>query len=414
MKNSRITISVFLLYFLFAILLNSVGTVILQVIHSFNVDKTNASALEAFKDLSIAGASFMAAAFLPRFGYRKSMLMALAIMAVACIAMPFFPGFSTTKLFFMCCGISFALVKVSVYSTIGLITNDAKQHGQYMNMLEGFFMLGVLSGYWLFSQFIDSTHPESHAWLAVYSLLATACIALFLFLLGSPLDESLAHPVAGDNANDVTIHSVGFVLMLKLFAKPIVYVFLLAAFLSVLVEQGITSWLPTFNNEIMKLPLSLSVQVTSILAASTAIGRMGFGLLLKKINWYTLLAICLTCMGSLVLLTLPLTQGIDASEVTGWRNAPIAAFIFPLIGLFMAPIYPVINSLILSALPKYQHSSMTGLIVIFSALGGTTGSLITGFVFSHFSGQAAFYLTLIPLGVMLPTLWKLKHELSRC
>jgi fucose permease len=413
MKNWRITISIFLLYFLFAILLNSVGTVILQVIHSFNVDKPNASILEAFKDLSIAGASFLAAAFLPRIGYKKSMLIALAIMAFACVGMPLLPAFITTKLFFMCCGISFALVKVSVYSTIGLITNNAKQHAQYMNMLEGTFMLGVLSGYWLFSAFFDSSDPQSQTWLQVYWLLAATCTCLFILLAGSHLDESEAKltPVISLKGH-IKLNDDGFMSMFKLLTKPIVYVFLISAFLSVLVEQGITSWLPTFNNEIMKLPLSLSVQITSILAASTAIGRMGFGLLLKKIDWYTLLALCLTCMGLLVLLTLPLTRGIDASTVTGWHNAPLAAFIFPLIGLFMAPIYPVINSLILSALPKYQHSPMTGLIVIFSALGGTTGSLITGFVFAHFSGQTAFYLTLIPLCIMLPTLFMLKRELS--
>lgn len=411
MKNWRITAAVFLLYFLFAILLNSVGTVILQVIHTFDVTKPNASILEAFKDISIATASFLAAAFLPRVGYRKSMMLATIIMSCACIAMPLAPAFLTTKLFFMCCGISFALVKVSVYSTIGLITVGARQHAQYMNMLEGFFMLGVLSGYWLFSEFINSAVVSSPDWVHVYWVLAGFCMLIFILLASSELDESEAKRRVHDDES-LHLEAQGFLLMWRLFGKPIVFVFLFSAFLSVLIEQGITSWLPTFNNEIMKLPLSLSVQITSILAASTAIGRMGFGLLLKKIHWYTLLATCLICMGVLVLLTLPLTHGMVANQVTGWNNAPLAAFIFPLIGLFMAPIYPVINSLILSALPKYQHSAMTGLIVIFSALGGTTGSLITGFVFAKFSGQTAFYLVLIPLTVMLPGLFVFKRTLA--
>jgi len=328
MKNWRLTAAIFLLYFLFAILLNSVGTVILQVIHSFDVSKPNASILEAFKDLSIAGASFLAAAFLPRVGYKKSMLIALGIMACACTAMPLVPAFFTTKLFFMCCGIAFALVKVSVYSTIGLITRDATQHAQWMNMLEGFFMVGVLSGYWLFSEFIDSADAGSKHWLQVYWVLAGACVSIFILLAGSELDESAAqigaHPEAVPEAS-------GFLLMLRLIGRPVVYVFLISAFLSVLIEQGITSWLPTFNNEIMKLPLSISVQITSILAASTAIGRMGFGLLLKKVHWHILVPLCLVCMGLLILLTLPLTRGIDAAHVTGWSNAPLAAFIFPLI-----------------------------------------------------------------------------------
>ena len=268
-------------------------------------------------------------------------------------------------------------------------------------------MVGVLAGYWLFSAFIRSDEASSQDWVHVYWVLACACAAIFVLLWGSELDETEATHRSADHPRQ------GFGLMWSLACMPLVGVFLLSAFLSVLVEQGITSWLPTFNNEIMKLPLALSVQVTSILAASTAIGRMGFGLLLKKLDWFTLLVGCLVCMMLLVLLTLPLTRNLDASLVRGWQDAPLAAFIFPLIGLFMAPIYPAINSLILSALPKYQHATMTGLIVIFSALGGTTGSLITGFVFAHFSGQTAFYLTLIPLVVMVPVLLIFKRALGR-
>jgi len=42
--------------------------------------------------------------------------------------------------------------------------------------------------------------------------------------------------------------------------------------------------------------------------------------------------------------------------------------------------------------------------VVFSALGGTTGSLITGQVFDRFDGQTAFYLTLVPMTALIVTL----------
>ncbi|WP_404824171.1 MFS transporter [Pseudoalteromonas peptidolytica] len=86
----------------------------------------------------------------------------------------------------------------------------------------------------------------------------------------------------------------------------------------------------------------------------------------------------------------------------------MVAFLMPLIGLFMAPIYPVINSVMLSSLPTAQHASMTGLIVVFSALGGSTGSMITGFVFQHFGGQQAFYGALIPMCVIAVCLYFFK------
>ena len=57
----KVKLSIFLNYFVFAILLNSVGTVILQVQRTYGVSETSASILEAFKDLSIAAVSFLVA-----------------------------------------------------------------------------------------------------------------------------------------------------------------------------------------------------------------------------------------------------------------------------------------------------------------------------------------------------------------
>jgi hypothetical protein len=48
---------------------------------------------------------------------------------------------------------------------------------------------------------------------------------------------------------------------------------------------------------------------------------------------------------------------------------------------------------------------MSGLIVIFSALGGTTGSIITGNIFQAFGGQTAFYFSLVPIGILIVCLF---------
>jgi predicted MFS family arabinose efflux permease len=47
---------------------------------------------------------------------------------------------------------------------------------------------------------------------------------------------------------------------------------------------------------------------------------------------------------------------------------------------------------------------MSGLIVIFSALGGTTGSIITGNIFESYGGQTAFYFSLVPIGILIISL----------
>ncbi|MBB5610147.1 MULTISPECIES: sugar MFS transporter [unclassified Janthinobacterium] len=406
MKNKRIFCILLLIYFVFAILLNSVGTVILQVIGNYGVSKASASVLEGFKDLPIAIVSFVLASFLPRIGYKKAILAGLAIVTGACVAMPLLPSFLTTKMLFLCTGVAFALVKVSVYSTVGLISNDRRQHASTMNTLEGFFMIGVLSAYWLFGHFIDSGDPKSHSWLQVYWVLAALCALTFLLVLATPFDERGAQLPAGRSiAQD-------FAAMLKLFFKPLVCVFVLTAFLYVLIEQSVGTWLPTFNNEILKLPTAMSVEVTSIFAACLALGRLSAGVLMRKINWYPVMNGCVIGMAAMVLLALPLTHDVVLDPHVTWATAPLATFLFPLIGLFMAPIYPGINSVMLSSLPKNQHSSMTGLLVIFSALGGTTGSLITGYVFGNFSGHFAFYLTLVPITIVLVTLFFFKRAVD--
>src|ERR1022692_699447 len=183
MKNWRIKLSLFINYFVFAILLNSVGTVILQVQNNYAVTQGSASILEAFKDLSIAGTSLLVASYIIRIGYKRSMLIALAFVIVACLLMPTIGGFAMTKVLFAVTGVSFALIKVSVYATISLVTSNKKDHASFMNFIESFFMIGILTGYFIFSAFVDNSNPSSTSWLKVYYLLAALSAVAFLLLL---------------------------------------------------------------------------------------------------------------------------------------------------------------------------------------------------------------------------------------
>lgn len=403
MNPMLVRLCLFSAYFLFAILLNSVGAVILQSIATFGATKESASILEAFKDLPIAAVSFLVASFLARIGYRRAMLMGFAAVGLACLAMPLAPSFTTAKLLFFTFGASFALVKISVYSTIGLLTDDSDSHASLLNFIEGFFMVGVLAGYWLFAAFIDPSDPSSLGWTRVYWLLA-ALAAMNVALLAAT-----KFPPAPRKDGDAR-YGRDFGAMLALLWRPAVIVFLISAFLYVLIEQGIGTWLPTFNNEVLHLPQAMSVQATSIFAAALAAGRIGAGVILRRMNWYALLNVCVISMGALIILTLPATRGMEPRADLSWTTAPLAAFILPMIGLFLAPIYPAINSVILSSLPRERHAAMAGLIVVFSALGGTTGSFITGQTFARFGGEAAFFLSLAPMAVLLATLWFLRRH----
>ena len=213
---------------MFAILLNSVGTVILQSINSFDISKPQASTLEGFKDLSIAIVSFLIASVIPRVGYKLAMLFGLALVAVACSLAPSIANFLFIKILFACIGTAFALVKVSVYAVIGQLSSSTKAHSSLMNTIEGIFMLGVLSGYWIFAGFIDPNNDASLAWLNVYYLLATMVAFTFLIVMFAPIA-----PV--QLANESTLASE-FTSMLKLAYKPLVLVFIFSIFLLSLIH----------------------------------------------------------------------------------------------------------------------------------------------------------------------------------
>lgn len=396
MTNFRIKLSLFLNYFVFAILLNSVGTVILQVQNNFGVSKSSASVLEAFKDLSIAITSFLIASYVVRVGYKKTMLIGLALVSLMCLLMPSVPSFLSTKLLFASVGISFALIKVSVFSTLGLVTSSKKEHLSLMSFLESFFMIGVLAGYFIFASVVDNDNPESTKWFNIYYLLAGLSFLAFLLLLTTPLDESKVK-----KEEEGKSFQQEFFEMLKLIILPLVLVFIFSAFFYVLIEQSIMSWLPTFNKDVLKLSTSLSIAMASILSGSIALGRFLAGIVLRKIDWLIVLSACLIAAAAIILITVPLTKDVSVSSVSSLKDIPLVGFAFPLIGLFLAPVYPAINSVILSNLPAHKHASMSGLIVVFSALGGTTGSIITGHVFDAYGGQTAFYFSLMPMTLLI-------------
>ena len=107
-----------------------------------------------------------------------------------------------------------------------------------------------------------------------------------------------------------------------------------------------------------------------------------------------------------------LADGLAPGAIHGWGDAPIAAFLFPLIGIALAPVYPTIISVMLSAMPNRQHPPLMGLVVVFSALGGTTGSLITGQLFARLDGQTAFMLALVPTVILAGGLYLLRRQIA--
>jgi fucose permease len=333
---------------------------------------------------------------LPVIGYKKAMLAALLLVTAATLGMYFGNSFLSAKILFAAVGTSFALIKVSVYSVIGQVTNSEKEHNSLMSSIEGVFMFGIALAYFIFPAFNKDDDPNS--WLNVYPFLALLCIISFGLLYFSDTSENEASQYTGKG------YVEDFIEMIKMVKMKLVIVFVISAFLFVMIEQGIMTWLPTFYDRVMHLPENISIMMASILAISLGLGRLVAGILTKKISWIVILVSCLIIAALFILLILPQIGKLEVGEIQSFADVPLLGFAFPVIGFFIAPIYPLINSVVLSALPKEKHSAMTGLIVIFSALGGTLGSRLIGWLFKTVGGDLAFYYTLIPIAGLLVSL----------
>lgn len=392
MKHFGIKLSLFLVYFVFAALLNSVGILVERSQEVYDVTKEAASFLEPFKDISIAIVAFLVGSFLPRLGYKKAMLLSLAIIFMGCLGMYYANSFWAVKILFACTGLSFAVAKVSVYALIGYVTDSKDGHSSLLSFVETVFMMGIIFMYLVFPLFYGDENDKD-AWLRGYLLMAGVIAVAFIIISLSKFDI--------ETENKETSIAQDFRSMINLFVKPVVWVFALFAFFYVMTEQGIMTWLPTFNKETLRLDPKLAAQIAVLLMVFITVGRFLTGIFVKKINWLFLAIGGVVFAGIIVLVVLPLAQDSGTETITKLSNIPLAGFLFPLIGLFLAPLYPLVSSRVLSSVPKESHSALAGILTFSSAVGGTFGSIIVGFLFDTMGGSRVFYLSLIPLTILL-------------
>lgn len=391
MKNLGIKLALYINYFVFAALLNSVGLLIQKSQNVYGITESKASLLEPAKDLTIALVAFLIGSFLPKLGYKKGMLISYAVVFLGCFIMYFGNSFWSVILLFACTGFSFAIIKVSVMALIGVVADSESDHKSIMSYIESVFMLGIVFAYVVFPMFYSET--DSTAWLDVYLILAGLIAIVFIFILFSTFDLP--------DAENPKSFIEDFKDMLLLMRRQLLILFAVFAFMYVMTEQGIMSWLPTFNQKVLHLNEKLAGQMAVILMLSIAFGRFISGIIVKKIHWYIYLTVCLVLAAGLVIFVLPMASDLAVTEINNLSDVPLIGFVFPLIGLFLAPIYPLINSTILSATEKQSHSSVAGILTFFSAFGGTCGSVIIGYLFQNVGGHKAFYFSLIPLTVLI-------------
>lgn len=390
----QLRLCMFLNYCAYAIQLNSVGVAVLQVQRSFGISVVEASTLALYKGLGILGGALIAGSFLKRIGYKRAMLIALGASAAVLVAVPLFVSFTAVKLVFLVTGLSYGLMKVALYSTIGLIAPGRKEHASLLSFVESFYKIGSLLTFVVFAAFTSNEDPHSTSWSYAYSLLAGLMAVAFLLLYPTPLDESGVREEPGRPLHWPVLE------MARLAVTPVAVTLGFLVFACIVTEHGFINWLPTFNNKVMGLVPSLGIQLAGLYAVCAIVGRVSVGFVLRRVAWFPVLLVCIAGAVAVLVTGLLAARDVSLQGITDWRAAPPAAFLLPLTGLFVGPVWPVMHSAALTSLPVTRHNTLASLSVVFSSTSGAVGTPLLGLVFQHYGGVAALAALLVPLALM--------------
>ena len=372
---SSATLPLKMSFLLFSMVLNCMGMLILQL-SGAQISYNKLGLLEAFKDLPIAFVSLFAVNLIHRLGNKNSLLIALFMVGIGCLILPFVEEFWFYKIWFALIGICFAMAKIAVYGLIRNNITTENQLAKVMSSVEASFMMGIFLvnigfGWLLASEYADN-------WKLGFWLIGLLAFVNFFILLKTEL-------IDGGTTTELFSKSI-----LAQFLTRRSILFFCIIFGIVFIEQNFNSWLPSFYKKHLNVSTFSALQASAFLALFSYIGRIITSQIIHK---FSLAKYFLTC------LVLIFSMLIIAHLLLTLNNSQIVLFLFPLIGLFLAPLYPVVSSKMISGIKKDDINIFTSLMVIFSSLGSSVGSISISFLFQNNLGT--YYAVFISIAVLI-------------
>lgn len=361
-QRSKISLPLQLTFLIFSMVLNCMGIVILQLSEA-KIAYEKLGFLESFKDLPIAFISLFIVHFISRFGAKKSLMFSLSVVGICSLILPFVEVFWFYKLWFAIIGTCFAIGKICVFGILRNNVTDERSLAKSMNSVEASFMIGIFVVNTGFGWLISSAYSEF--WKFGFLFISLLCaFTIFLF---SRLQISEAVKAGPESIlKDLT----------GLFSPALVF-FLAIIFSIVFIEQSFNSWLPSFYKNHLKVNSFFALQASSFLALFSYAGRMVTSFVIHRFSLSRYYLLCL----SLILLVLSVISGI---QLFGTEDGSgLLLFLFPVTGFFLSPLYPVINSKMISGIDRSKAELFTALIVIFSSLGSSLSSVMMSILFGN-------------------------------
>lgn len=339
---------IFLMFAMFAMTTDSVGTVIPEIIREFELGLTAAGSFQ-YATMSGIGISAIALGFLAdSIGRKRSILFGLLLFGVSSALFAAGHDF----LFFVCLlfvsGLGIGIFKAGALALISDISRSTREHATTMNLVEGFFGVGAILGPALVAWFLQ----VGMGWKWVYLIAAGLCG----LLLVTTLTARFPAPAR------VETRPVSPRETMRMIGDPTAMFFATALMLYVGAEAAIYVWAPTYLASYAGAHAWLALYAVSVFFVLRAAGRFLGVWLLARFDWTLVLLCCTAAVAALFWVA-----------VLGGRDAAIYAL--PATGLFMSVQYPTINSTGISCYARMRHGSIAGLLLFFTCLSAVLAPL---------------------------------------
>jgi DHA1 family quinolone resistance protein-like MFS transporter len=363
---ARIKLLTYMMFFVFAMTSDAVGVIIPELINTYNLNLTQASAFHYIPMIFIAFSGLFLGYLADKWGRKVTIVTGLIIFSIACFLFSVGQSFFYFLFLLALIGIAIGLFKTGALALIGDISSSTKEHTATMNKVEGFFGVGAIVGPAIVSYLLVT----GVSWKYLYIAAGVICILLCIVAMRTK------YPVT----KNVTEDKINLKSSFKLMKDPYALGFSLAIALYVATEVAIYVWIPTLLGDYTGSMVWLATYALTIFFVLRAGGRFLGVWMLKHFSWQKVmfwfsLAVFLCYLGTALV-------GVDAAVV-----------LLPLSGLFMSMIYPTLNSKGISCFPKSKHGAVAGVILFFTAVSAAISPLLMGIVsdlFGHVS--YGFYL----------------------
>lgn len=342
---------VFLMFAMFAMTTDSVGTVIPEVIREFQLGLTAGGSFQ-YATMAGIGISAIALGFLAdRIGRKATILIGLVLFGVSSAL--FAAGhdflFFTSLLFVS--GIGIGIFKSGALALIGDLSRSTGEHARTMNLIEGFFGIGAIVGPAIVAYMLT----QGASWKWVYIIAGMLCALLVLGSAVARFPRPIITRTEPARASEA----------IRMAGDPPARFFGAALMLYVGAEAAIYVWAPTYLADYSGSWLWLAAYVVSIFFVLRAAGRFLGVWLLARYDWASVIFVCSAAMAALFWIA-----------VLGGREVAIVAL--PATGLFMSVLYPTINSTGISCYDKGRHGSIAGLLLFFTCMSAVLAPLAMG------------------------------------